>query len=493
VILHKFVATILVIDDNDTNREGEVAVCERMGHRVLSAASGQEGVARLKETPVDLVITDLKMDGLDGLGVLRETKALDPNIAVMIFTGYGTIETAVESIKKGAFDFVEKPVKVDDLRIKVNRALEAQANRVKLDAQTELLSGARDKPKKELPREAGFGGMIGPSAAMQKIFTMIEKIAPSDTNVHIAGESGTGKELIATAIHERSKRASGPLIKVNCGAIPETLLESELFGHEKGAFTGAIKRKLGRFELADGGTIFLDEVAEIPPAMQVKLLRVLQEKEIDRVGAEAAVKVNVRIVSATNRDLKVEVDAGRFREDLFYRLHVVPVQIPPLRERTDDIIPLARFFVEKLAKKTNPDIASLSPEAESHLLSYRYPGNVRELENIIEQALVFASPPRIEVGDLPIQVSGSKPKMNTFQIPSLDIGLNEFLENAERQMILAAYEASGGVKTETARRLKIKTSALYYKLEKYGVGTVAGRNLEEAPPDEGSSEEETGA
>ncbi|MCK6549453.1 sigma-54 dependent transcriptional regulator [Myxococcota bacterium] len=479
-------ANILVIDDNDTLREGVVAVCERMKHNVRSASSGQEGLSMLKGSSVDLVLTDLKMDGLDGIGVLKAVKAEDSSIAVMIITAYATIQTAVEAIKLGAFDYIEKPFSPDALRIKVERALEwrsLQEKNARLEATTEVLSGARDRNVAPAPT-GGMGGLIGVSAPMQRIFTMIDKIAQSETHVHIAGESGTGKELVATAVHERSRRAAGPFIKVNCGAIPETLLESELFGHEKGAFTGAVKRKLGRFELADGGTIFLDEVAEISPAMQVKLLRVLQEKELDRVGGERPVKIDVRVLSATNRDLKAEVEAGRFREDLYYRLHVVPIVIPPLRERTDDIIPLARHFVQKLAKKTNPGINELSPEAESHLLSYRYPGNVRELENIIEQSLVFSTPPRIEVTDLPPQVSGAKPKQGTFQIPSGDIGLNEFLENAERQMILAAYEASGGVKTETARRLKIKTSALYYKLEKYGIGTVAGRNLEDELADE---------
>jgi two-component system response regulator HydG len=489
------VATLLVIDDDDTIREGVVAVAERKGHRVLSAASGTEGLGLLAKSAVDLVLTDLKMDGMDGIQVLQEVKARDSSIAVMIMTAYATIETAVSAIKLGAYDYLEKPFgSLDALRVKIDRALEwrkLQERSVKLEATAELLSGARDQKPREVPRDAGFAGMIGPSAAMQRIFQMVEKLAASDTNVHIAGESGTGKELIAAAIHERSKRAMGPLIRVNCGAIPETLLESELFGHEKGAFTGAIKRKLGRFELADGGTIFLDEVAEIPPSMQVKLLRVLQEKELDRVGGEHPVKVDVRVLSATNRDLKSMVDQGQFREDLFYRLHVVPIQIPPLRERTDDIIPLTRHFVEKLARRMGSEISSISPEAEKHLLSYRYPGNVRELENIIEQALVFANPPTIEVTDLPPQVSGATPKMNTFQIPTGDIGLNELLENAERQMILAAYEASGGVKTETARKLKIKTSALYYKLEKYGIGTVAGRNLEEGeerePPETGDA------
>ena len=473
-------ANILVIDDNDTLREGVVAVCERLGHHVLDAPSGEEGLKRLEAASIDLVLTDLKMDGLDGIGVLKAVKAKDPEIVVMLITAYATIETAVEAIKLGAFDYIEKPFSTDTLRIKVNRALELRAlqeKNARLTATAEVLSGARDRSvQKQLPA-SGFEGMIGESAAMRRLFQGIEKIGASETQVHISGESGTGKELVATAIHQRSRRVNGPLIKVNCGAIPETLLESELFGHEKGAFTGAIKRKLGRFELADGGTIFLDEVAELSMAMQVKLLRALQEREIDRVGGERPVKIDVRVVSASNRDLKQMVEEGRFREDLYYRLHVVPIHLPPLRERTDDIVPLARHFVEKLRARTNPGVSSLSPDAEKRLVLYGYPGNVRELENIIEQALVFASPPQITVEDLPPQVAGAKPKEAELRLPQGEVDLNAYLEGIERQLILAAYEATSGVKTETAKRLKIKTSALYYKLEKYGIGTVAGRPL----------------
>ncbi len=476
-------ATILVIDDNDTIREGIALVCTRLNHRVLDAPSGHEGLLRLKETPVDLVLTDLKMDGLDGIGVVKEVKTHDPDIAVMLITAHASIESAVEAIKLGAFDYIEKPVSTGALKVKVSRALEWRALKAKsdqLEAAHELLSGARDRDHKtQGPTDGNLPGMIGPSKHMQDVFTKVRKVAATDVNVHIAGESGTGKELIARAIHDLSARRSGPRITVNCGAIPETLIESELFGHEKGSFTGANKRKLGRFELADQGTIFLDEVAELPVSMQVKLLRVLQEKELDRVGGEHPVAVNARVISATNRDLQKDVEEGRFREDLFYRLHVVPIVLPPLRERTDDIVPLARFFVNKLRARTNPGIEGLSPEAEAHLLGYHYPGNVRELENIIEQALVFATQPHIQVEDLPPQVSGTKPKANTMQLPMGEMGLNDFLEAAERQMLLAAYEAAGGIKTEAARRLKIKTSALYYKLEKYGIGSVGGRKLGE--------------
>ena len=485
-------ASILVIDDNDTVRAGVATVCSRMGHDVCDAPSGDAGVEVLaarsggSHGPVDLVVTDLKMDGLDGIGVLEAVKKLNPDTAVVIMTAYGTVEKAVEAIKLGAFDFVEKPFSTDRIRTKVEQALEWRSLReanTRLKETAEVLSGARDA--QTVPEDEGFRQMIGKSAVMRDVFTKTRKVAASDANVHIFGESGTGKELVAQAIHDCSKRRSGPLVKVNCGALPDTLLESELFGHEKGAFTGAIKRKLGRFELAHQGTIFLDEIGDITPAMQVKLLRVLQEKVIERVGGERSIDVDVRIVSATNRDLQAEVDAKRFREDLFYRLHIVPLTLPPLRERTDDIAILARHFVDKLRKRTNPEITGMGPDVESHLLRYHYPGNVRELENIIEQALVFATPPAIAVDDLPAQVSGAKPTLDTLPVPSGDVGLNEFLENAERQMILAAYEAANGVKTETARRLKIKTSALYYKLEKYGIGTIAGRTPSAEPDPNG--------
>jgi two-component system, NtrC family, response regulator HydG len=487
------VSTILVIDDDETLREGVSEACKRLGHEVMTAESGDKGVELFDRThdkqPIDLVITDLKMDGLDGIGVLKAVKQRASDTEVIVMTAYGTIETAVEAMRQGAFNFITKEkFRRENVQAQVSRAIERRQlkdENARLVATTQVLSRP---PESKIAPDGSFMGMLGFSSAMRDIFQKIEKIGKSETNVHISGESGTGKELVAQAIHDLSRRAAGPLIKVNCGAIPETLLESELFGHEKGAFTGAIKRKLGRFELAHGGTIFLDEIGELSSGMQVKLLRVLQEKELERVGGEKPVKVDVRVLSATNRDLKREVEEGRFREDLFYRLHIVPIHLPPLRERTDDIIPLARHFVQKLRKRTNPDISSLAAETESHLLHYHYPGNVRELENIIEQALVFATPPTITVEDLPQQVSGAKPTPKGTRQRRGNIGLDAYLEMIEREEILEAYEAAGGVKTETARRLDIKTSALYYKLEKYGIGTVAGRDLSsETPPAGGST------
>ncbi len=469
-------ATILIIDDNETVREGVSAVARKLGHEVLTSPSGDEGVRLLGSRELHLVVTDLKMDGLDGMGVLRATLERSPETAVVIMTGFATVETAVEAIKLGAFDFIEKPFSTGRIRAKIEKALEWQALRetnARLAETTKVLSGARDVELVEEDR--GFDRLVGQSAAMRDLFGKVKKVAASEANVHIFGESGTGKELIAEAIHRHSRRADGPLIKVNCGALTDSLLESELFGHEKGAFTGAIKRRLGRFELADRGTIFLDEIGDISPAMQVRLLRVLQERTFERVGGEGPIHVDVRIISATNKDLSAEVEERRFREDLYYRLHIVPLNLPPLRERTDDIVPLARHFVQKLHKRTNPSVTRISAEAEEQLTRYHYPGNVRELENIVEQALVFASPPAIQPDDLPPQVSGAEPRLEGLPMPAGNLGLTEVLESIERQMILKAYESSAGVKTECARLLKIKTSALYYKLEKYGIGTIAGR------------------
>jgi two-component system response regulator HydG len=326
-----------------------------------------------------------------------------------------------------------------------------------------------------------FGEMVGRSPAMRKVFQVIEKVAPADISVHVSGESGTGKELVARAIHTRSRRADGPFVKVNCGALTETLLESELFGHEKGAFTGAVKRKLGRFELADKGTIFLDEVGDMTPALQLKILRVLQEKEFERVGGEETVRVDVRVVSATHHDLKKEVEAGRFREDLFYRLHVAPCYVPALRERREDIPLLVAHFIEKHGPRTNPRVTGIDDAALARLGAHHWPGNVRELENAVEQSLVFAQDESIGVAALPSFLREGASE-STLQVPSGQMTLPEILEDLERQLIQRAYDKTRGVKTETARLLGIKTSALYYKLEKYGIGVIAGRQGGGAPP-----------
>ena len=454
-------AHILVIDDNDTVRDGLALVVKKLGHTIATAASGGAGVEAFKKHRADFVITDLKMEGGTGVDVLKQITALDPDVPIMIITGFGTVETAVEAMKLGAFDFITKPIQQEVVRLKVERALELVAvrrARRKADAQVEYLRGnERDK----------FSELVGDSDRMAVVRRTVEKIAATDTTVFIAGESGTGKELVARAIHRLSKREGGPFIKVNCGALTETLLESELFGHEKGAFTGAIKQKLGRFELADGGTLFLDEVGDVPAAMQVKLLRALQEQEFERVGGEAPIKVDVRVVSATNKDLEAEVAAGRFRQDLYFRLHVLPVKLPALRERREDIPTLVAHFIRKLAPKTNPKVRAISDAALGRIMAYHWPGNVRELENAIEQSLVFAEGEDITPAALPQFLQGGAEE-DRLDVPR-ELSLPEILDDLERQLILKAYNKAGKVKTETARLLGIKTSALYYKLEKYGI------------------------
>jgi two-component system response regulator HydG len=457
-------AVILIIDDNETIREGLAHMVKKLGHEAVIAASGTAGIAAfkgLRSPRADFVITDLKMEGATGVDVLKSISALDPDVPIMIITGFGSVETAVEAMKLGAYDFITKPIQPEVVRLKVERALElcaARRGRRKSEALTEYLRAEA---------EGKFPELVGNGEKMAIVRRTVEKVAASDTTVYIAGESGTGKELVARAIHRISKRANGPFIKVNCGARTETLLESELFGHEKGAFTGAVKQKLGRFELADGGTLFLDEIGDIPPAMQVKLLRALQEQEFERVGGEHPIKVDVRVLSATNKDLDAEVASGRFRQDLYFRLHVLPVRLPPLRERREDIPHLCAHFVAKLGPKTNARVRAVGDAALGRIMAYHWPGNVRELENAIEQSLVFAESDEITPSSLPqfLQGGGEEDRLD---VPR-ELSLPEILDDLERQLILKAYGKAGRVKTETARLLGIKTSALYYKLEKYSI------------------------
>ena len=454
-------ATILIIDDNDTIREGLAITVKKLGHDPVTAGSGAAGVAAFKQKRADFVITDLKMEGQTGVDVLKAISALDPDVPIMIITGYGTVETAVEAMKLGAFDFITKPIQSEVVRLKVERALELCATRRGRRKAEQQVAYHRAET------DSKFAELVGSGDKMAQVRRTVEKVAASDTTVFIAGESGTGKELVARAIHRLSKRANGPFIKVNCGALTETLLESELFGHEKGSFTGAIKQKLGRFELADGGTLFLDEVGDVPASMQVKLLRALQEQEFERVGGESPIKVDVRVVSATNKDLEAEVSSGRFRQDLFFRLHVLPVKLPPLRERREDIPLLVQHFVAKLGPKTNARVRSVSDAALGRIMAYHWPGNVRELENAIEQSLVFADGDEIGPAALPQFLQGGAEE-DRLDVPR-EMSLPEILDDLERQLILKAYMKAGRVKTETARLLGIKTSALYYKLEKYGI------------------------
>ncbi|HYR56953.1 MAG TPA: sigma-54 dependent transcriptional regulator [Myxococcaceae bacterium] len=458
-------ARILIIDDHDSLREGMAVVLKKNGIEVAAVRSGTEGVAAYKKSAFDMVITDLKMDRMDGLEVVKQLRAHDPDCVVMVVTAFGTIETAVAAMQQGACDFITKPFAPDVLRAKVDQGLQIAGTRKQLQrliAHNEVLSQQA---------AAAVGSLVGSSEPMQKLVSLIRKAAQSETTVLVVGESGTGKELVARMIHDLSPRKAGPFVAVHCAALAETLLESELFGHERGSFTGAVRRKLGRFELADMGTLFLDEVGEIPMSVQTKLLRAIQEKEIQRVGSEETLGIDVRVVSATHRDLKAEVARGSFREDLYYRLHVVPLHIPPLRERPEDIPQLASYFVLKSAAKMNPAVKGLTDGAMRALARYAWPGNVRELENVIEQSLVFAEHSLIDEGDLPQFLQGpqaQRPPASSIPIPRGDRPLPEILEDVERQLVEQAYEKAGRVKTETARLLGIKTSALYYKLEKYG-------------------------
>jgi two-component system response regulator HydG len=459
------VATILIIDDNETIRDGLAQIIKKRNQEPLTAASGHEGLELARTREVDFVITDLKMEELDGVGVLRGMHEQDPDVPTMIITAYGTVETAVEAMKLGAFDFITKPFSPEVVQLKVTRALELGAAR---RSHQKLASTCEYLREQEVLRHGGYDKIVGTADAMQAVYKIIDKVARTDATVAIAGESGTGKELVARAIHDASARSEGPFIAVNCGALAENLLESEIFGHERGAFTGAVRRKLGRFELADGGSLFLDEVGDIPASLQVKLLRVLQEQTFERVGGERTVRVDVRIIAATNRSLQDEVQAGRFREDLYYRLMMIPITLPPLRERREDIPLLVEHFIAKHAPRTNPDVKGLRDEALGRLMAYHWPGNVRELENAVAQALVFAESDRIDVAALPTVIQG-EPDGDLLSVPKGEMALPEILDELERQLILKAFKRAKGVKTETARLLGIKTSALYYKLDKYDV------------------------
>jgi len=470
-------ARILVADDHDAVREGMVLSLTRLGHEVLGVRGGAEALAAYRKRPADVVVTDLRMVPVDGIEVVRRLREADPEATVLVVSAHGTIAAAVDAMREGAIDFIEKPFSPELLRARVEKAIEiARERRGARTARARAEALAED-----LGREHDPHGLVGSSEPMKRVLDQLRKVAPTDATVLVLGESGTGKELVARAVHERSLRREKPFVSVSCAAIPEGLLESELFGHEKGAFTGAVRRKLGRFELAHEGTLFLDEVGELPPSVQVKLLRVLQERKFERVGGEETVEVDVRLVSATNRDLAEMVKGGTFREDLYYRLDVVSVRLPALRERPGDVEELARHFLARSGQRLGRNVTDFTPEAIELLRRHRWPGNVRELENVVEQALVFAEGELVREEDLPESLRRAPPAP-TLPVPAGDRSLTEVLEDLERQLILAAYEKAKGVKAETARLLGIKPSALYYKLEKYGI-VKPGEKPEEKPED----------
>ncbi len=470
-------AKILVADDEQNLRRVLTALLRREGHEVVQAASGLEAIEKLAE--VDVVITDLRMPGADGMEVLRTASAKYPHVPVIMITAYGSVGQAVEAIKAGAFDYIEKPFEQDSIRVIVDKAIgQAAANRL---APQPTLYSTPD------PESRGKYGLVGNSVEMQSIFAVIERVADTPSTVLITGESGTGKELVAKALHEHSSRKNDPFIKINCAAIPKTLMESELFGYEKGAFTGAVSSKPGRFELADGGTLFLDEIGEIPVEMQVKLLRAIQESEFERVGGLKTIKVDVRLITATNRDLEQEVGRGNFREDLFYRLNVVPLQIPPLRRRQGDIPMLVTHIIKKFNERLKKAITGVSDEALATLESHGWPGNIRELENVLERTILFTKGERIERADLQLVSSGADPSNQSQPMLSGTVAddldgddateLSGSLKEAvraetarvERELIVKALEETGGNVTQAARLLKISRKSLQMKMKEFGL------------------------
>ncbi|MBA3391803.1 MAG: sigma-54-dependent Fis family transcriptional regulator [Deltaproteobacteria bacterium] len=482
-------AKILVADDEQNLRRVLVALLKRDGHEVLQAASGLEAIERLAD--VDVVITDLRMPGADGMEVLRTASKTHPHVPVIMITAYGSVGQAVEAIKAGAFDYIEKPFEQDSIRTIVEKAIgQAAANRI---APRSALYPATEGDAK------GRFGLVGHSTEMHSIFTVIERVADTPSTVLITGESGTGKELVAKALHEQSGRKNQPFIKINCAAIPKTLMESELFGYEKGAFTGATSSKPGRFELADCGTLFLDEIGEIPVEMQVKLLRAIQESEFERVGGIKTIKVDVRLITATNRDLELETQRGNFREDLFYRLNVVPLQIPPLRKRTGDIPLLATHIIKKFNERLKTTIGGITDDALAALEQHTWPGNIRELENVLERTILFCKHERIERGDLQLQLppgandaipnlsrTTSSGAMAPLDLDDLDDettsgelagtssgSLKDIVRaetsRVERELIVKALEETGGNVTQAARLLKISRKSLQMKMKELGL------------------------
>jgi len=458
-------AAILVVDDEASMREFLEILLRKQGHRVESAADVHGALARVAEGRTDLVITDLRLGGESGIDVLRRVKELSPATEVVMVTAFATTENAVQAMKLGAHDYVLKPFKVDELRLVVEKALEHRA----LVQENRVLRHRVGKPRLATP------GIIGHSPAIEEVRALVEKVASTPTTILVTGESGVGKKVVARAIHDGSDRREQPFVAINCGAIPEGLIESELFGHEKGSFTGAVETKAGLFEVAGSGTLFLDEVAELPPPLQVRLLRALQERRVRRVGGSADIAIGARIVAATNRELNEEVAAGRFREDLFYRLNVIQIRVPPLRDRREDVPLFVAHFLARFAVEAGRGEMTLSAEAERRLLDYEYPGNVRELANVVERAVTLADRPVIEVADLPPALrasagGGAAAPVAAAELPDAGMDLQAHLDATERRFIEQALARAGGVKTEAARLLSLTFRSLRYRLAKFGIG-----------------------
>ena len=439
-------ALILVVDDEQKMGFLVGGALEDAGHSLTICNSGSDAVTWLRQKNFDIVVTDLRMDPPDGMEILKEAKKLNPDCEVIMMTAFASAPTAVEAMKAGAYDYLIKPFSLDELVLLVNRILSTKKQ------------AAREEQLQSDLESLSYDNFIGNSEPVKDLLFIVEKVAKSDANVLILGKSGTGKELIANMIHKKSRRSNGPFVAVNCAALTETLLESELFGHERGSFTGAVKRKLGRFELADGGTLFLDEVGEIKPSVQAKLLRALEQRKINRVGGTDEISIDVRVISATNRDLEEEMNTKRFREDLFYRLNVFPIEMPTLSERKDDIPMLADYFCNKLGYRHG----SLSDEVIAHLASYHWPGNVRELKNVLERAIILAGDEELQVEHLTLK---SRPQAAVTISAESPLALHDL----EKQAVVDALKKAGGNKTKAAKILNITRRMLYSRLKKYGV------------------------
>jgi DNA-binding NtrC family response regulator len=457
---------ILIADDHDALRRGLARALTSAGHEVEEAPNGNQAIERLHEGHFDVVLSDLKMGGSDGLDVLRTTKTLHPSTAVILMTAFGSVHTAVEAMKIGAFDYVQKPFEIEEMEVKIEKALELRRMRHELDYLRHTQNDIYD-----------FDRIIGTSDPLKRVLGVVRKVAKSNTTVLIRGETGTGKELIAGAIHHNSHRAGRNFVKVNCAALPETLLESELFGHEKGAYTGADRQRIGRFEQADGGSLFLDEIGDMSAAIQAKILRVLQEHEFERLGGTRTQKVDVRLIAATHRDLSQMVASGQFREDLYYRLNVVSVEMPPLRERKEDIIALAMFFVKKFGAELKKKCDGLDPEAQKLLLRYNWPGNIRELENSIERAILMTESQFIGADDLRLGEAatagtvGLRETSALVKIPPSGVPLEEI----ERSALTEALKMSNWVQKDAAELLGISPRVMNYKIKTLRIEFPRGR------------------
>jgi two-component system response regulator HydG len=453
---------VLVADDEAAARSGLATLLRDEGFEVAVAEDGLRALAHVQETAPDVLVTDLRMPGLDGIELLRKSREIAPELIVVLVTAFAEVETAVRAMQQGAEHYLTKPIQIEELVLVIRRALDRRALRKEA---TEL--------RTRLKGHLSFENIIGSSPAMQEVFDVIEQVAPTKASVLITGESGTGKELVAQAIHENSPRASAPFVKLHCAALAETILESELFGHEKGSFTGAAGRREGRFKQADGGTLFLDEIGDISAAIQVKLLRFLQERSFERVGGNETLKVDVRVIAATNRELPAEVGAGKFREDLYYRLNVVNIEMPPLRARPSDLLPLSTHFLHRFARENGKSIDGFADDAGERITGYRWPGNVRELENVIERAVVLCDGAKLTAKHLPAGV-GAVPK-GTVRIPG------STLAEVERHLILTTVEACGGRTSQAAQMLDISVRKIQYKLHEYGL--TMQRTTSAKPPD----------